>query len=235
MTGTTDRLVVRSRLIPWLVGMYGLLAAGCVGLVVTADHATVRWTLIPVAAVALGLTARAARMRIVADPDGVTARQLGSTRRYRWPQISELGTREHVRIAARLVDGREVGLLHYRGLGDTSTDRVARELDVWARRHRRSDAAVTPPAPPRRLPRGAVLALAALLVTGSATYAVWSGHWAGLASGMLAALMGRYLRSTPGDGREFRPVSPPPGPVQDLDAPQRGGGPRPGPSSDAAD
>ncbi len=104
ITRSADRLVVHSRLAPWLVGLGAPPAAGCLILAVTADRASLRWTLVSAALSGVVLAVRVARMDVLADAEGLTARQVGSTRRYRWSQISELGTHDHVRIAARLDD-----------------------------------------------------------------------------------------------------------------------------------
>jgi hypothetical protein len=159
-------------------------------------------------------------MGIYGDPDGLTARGVGATRRYRWSDIEMLGARDHVLIGARLTDGREVALLHYRGLGDRSTDDSARRIDRWARTHRStSDRPAAPLPTPRRLPRPVALALGATLVAVAAVYTVWTGHWAGVAAGVATLLMARHLGPRPGDGRQFRPVPPPESATRGPDSP----------------
>ncbi|WP_111765386.1 PH domain-containing protein [Nakamurella deserti] len=165
--------------------------------------------LVGIAAAWLGV--RAVRMGVTCDAEGMTARGIGGTRRYAWAQVATLGTRDHVLLAARLADGREVDLLHYRGLGDLSTDRVAAEIQRWGERHYRTgpagpDAPVESPA--ARLPRPVASALAVALVVLALTVTAWLDAWAGLAAGAATMLTARLARRGPGDGRTFRAVPP---------------------------
>lgn len=218
MTGPGPTLVVRSRLAPWLSGGFAVLAAGSAALALMAARATSVVPLLVVAVAGAAFAVRAARMAVRADPDGLTARGVGATRRYRWSDIEVLGTRDHVLIGARLTDGREVPLLHHRGLGDRSTDDAAEAIDRWAREHRAGTGPATTPRPTRRrLPRPLELGLGATLVAVAAAYTVWTGHWAGVAAGVATLLMARQLGPRSGDGRQFRPVPPPDTPAGGFD------------------
>lgn len=204
VTTPPDILVIRSRLVPWAVGSYGLLAVGAVLLTFAADEDCVRAVLVIATSGLLLLTVRGARIRLICDDDGLTTHQLVRSVSYPWSAVDRIGVADEIIIGARLAGGRWVPLLHYRGLGDTATTREALRVDRELAHHATTpltlDGTRRRPPPPRWL---AICGLV-VFVAGVLAYSVISGNWIPLVFfGIQFGLQRKYGEQA---GRDFRPV-----------------------------
>lgn len=195
---------IRSRIAGWAAGFFGTFAIGVALLTTAADNVWTRASLGAVTAGLVVLTVRSVGLRLVYDGAGVTSHQLVRRASYPWSAIDRIGVADATIIGARLANGQWVHLLRYRGLGDTSTTRMAEELSEALLAHTSSPPTMEHwqrrPPPPRHVLVAAVVVFAVAILG----YSIATGNWFALAWFGVQFVLQRWV--TPPADRGFHPV-----------------------------